>query len=65
MTGLSAVNSASKSASLEPVRVLGLRLQLHEVDDVDDADLKVGQVLAQDRDRGKRLERRHVARSRP
>ena len=31
----------------QAVRVLGLRLQLHQVDDVDHADFQVGQMLAQ------------------
>ena len=61
MIGLSLVKSVSKSWSLQAVRVLGLRLELHQVDDVDDADLQLRQVLAQDRDRGQRLQRRHVA----
>ena len=30
----------------QPVRVLGLRLQLHEVDDVDHPDFQIGQMLA-------------------
>ena len=30
----------------QPVRVLGLRLQLHQVDDVDHSDFLVGQMLA-------------------
>ena len=45
----------------QPVRVLGVRLQPHEVDDVDDADLEVGQMRPHDRDGGERLQRRHVA----
>ena len=39
MTGLSVVNSASNSRSRQSVRMLALRLQRHQVDDVDDADL--------------------------
>ena len=61
MTGLSLVNSVSKSRSVEAVRVLGRRLELHQVDHVDDADLQVGDVLVQELDGGQRLERRHVA----
>ena len=45
----------------QPVGMLRLRLEAHEVDDVDDPDLQVGQVLAQDVHRGQRLERRDVA----
>ena len=61
MTGLSLVKSASKSTIAQPVRVLGLRLQLHQVDDVDHADLQLRQVLAQNGDGGQRLQRGHVA----
>jgi hypothetical protein len=35
----------------QSMRMLGLRLQLHEVEDVDDTDFQVGQVLAHDGDR--------------
>ena len=45
----------------EAVRVLGVGLQPHQVDDVDDAHLQVGQLAAQDVDGGERLERRDVA----
>ena len=45
----------------QPVRVLGLRLQLHEVDDVDHPDFQVGQMLAQNGNRGERFQRGHVA----
>ncbi len=61
MTGLSLVKSSSKSRVAQPVRVLGLRLQPHQVDHVDHPDLQLRQVLAQDRDRRERLQRRHVA----
>jgi sulfur carrier protein ThiS len=44
----------------EPVRVLALGLQSHEVDDVDHPHLELWQMLAQQRRRGQRLERRHV-----
>ena len=46
------------------MRVLGRGLEAHQVDDVDDAHLQLGQPLAQDRRRGERLERRHVAAAR-
>jgi hypothetical protein len=39
------------------VRVLGLRLETHEVDDVHDADAEIGQPLAEDRGGGERLDR--------
>ena len=45
----------------QSVRMLGLRLQLHQVDDVDHADLQLGQMLAQDGNGGQRLQRGHVA----
>src|SRR5437868_8011407 len=38
------------------VRVFGGGLQAHQVDDVDDADLQVGQVLAQQRGGGERFQ---------
>ena len=41
--------------------MLGVGLEAHQVDDVDDANLELGQVLAQDRGGGERLERRDVA----
>ena len=45
----------------QPVRVLALVLQPHEVDDVDDAHLQVRQVPAQEIGGRERLQRRHVA----
>ena len=45
----------------EAVRMLALRLEAHQVDDVDDAHLQLGETIAQDRGGGERLERRHVA----
>jgi len=45
----------------QPMRVLGLRLQLHEVDDVDHADFQLRQMAAHNRDGGERFERGHVA----
>ena len=45
----------------EAVRVLRLRLEAHEIDDVDDADAQVGQVLAQRGRGGEGLERRDVS----
>src|SRR6266516_7195991 len=44
----------------EPVGVLGLGLKPHQVDDVHDPNFELRQPLAQDRRRGKRLERRAV-----
>src|SRR6202035_1240851 len=41
----------------QPVWVLGLRLQLHEVDDVDDPDFQLGQMLSQNGNRGERFQR--------
>ena len=48
----------------KPVRMLARRLQLHQVDDVDDANLQVRGVLAEQIDGGQRLQRRHVAAAR-
>jgi hypothetical protein len=45
----------------EAVRVLGLRLQPHQVDDVDHADFQVGEVLAHDGHGGERLQRGYIA----
>jgi hypothetical protein len=45
------------------VRVLRVGLQAHQVDHVHDADAHVGQVLAQQRGRGERLERWDFARA--
>ena len=61
MTGLSAVNSVSKSRSERPCGCSCRGWSAHQVDDVDDADLQVGQVLAEEVDGGQRLQRRHVA----
>ena len=55
------MKSASNSASGRPCGCSVSRLQAHQVDDVDDADREVGQVLAQERRGGERLERRDVA----
>jgi len=48
----------------QPVRVLGLLLQAHQVDDVDDPHFQVGQALAQQCRGGERLQRRDVAAAR-
>ena len=61
MIGLSVVNSASNSRSGRPCGCSVVGLEPHQVDDVDDADPQVGQVLAEDVDRGERLQRRDVA----
>ena len=61
MIGWSVVKSESNSASDRPCGCSLLGLQAHEVDDVDDPHLQVGQALAEDRRRGERLERRDVA----
>ena len=64
MIGLSVVNSASNSAIGEPVRMFARRLQRHQVDHVDHADLEFRHVAAQQLHRGQRLQRRHVAAAR-
>ena len=61
MTGLVRGEERVELAVGEAVRVLALGLEPHQVDDVDDAHAELGQVLAQERHRGQRLERRHVA----
>ena len=43
------------------VRVVGMGLQTHEVDDVDHTDLEARHILTQDGGRGDGLESRHVA----
>ena len=45
----------------QTVRMLGLRLQHHQVDHVDDTDADVRNVLAQEGHGGERLEGRHIA----
>ena len=60
MIGLSTVNSASKSRSEQAVRVLARWLQLHQIDDIDDADLQLGRVPSKEVDSGQGLQRRHV-----
>ena len=64
MIGLSFVNNASKSRSGQAVRVFALRLQLHQVHDVDHAHLQLRQVLADQLHRSQRLQRRNVAAAR-
>ena len=50
-----------ESVIAQSVRMFALRLQLHQVHDIDDANLQFWQMLAQDRDGGERLQRGHVA----
>ena len=45
----------------QPVRVLALRLQLHQIDDIDHPDLQIGQMLAQNGNGGQNLQRGRVA----
>src|SRR5215216_7165823 len=45
------------------MRMLALRLQRHQIHDIDDADLQFGQVLAQHRNSRKRFERWYVSRA--
>ena len=61
MTGLSVGEQRVELGVGQAVRVLGVGLEPHQVDDVDDPDLEVGQVLAQEVDGRQRLERRDVA----
>ena len=48
----------------QPMRVLGHRLQLHQVHHVNHADLQLRRVLTQQFNRGQRLQRGHVATAR-
>ena len=48
MMGLSLVKSVSKSLIGQAVGMLAVGLELHQIDDVDDADFQLGQALAQD-----------------
>jgi len=43
------------------VRVLARQLETHEIHDVHDPNLQLRQVLSRDRDRGHRLQRRHIS----
>ena len=43
------------------MRVFALRLQLHQIHDVDDADLQRREMLTKQIHGGQRLQRRHVA----
>jgi hypothetical protein len=60
MTRLFVVKRASNSGSPQAVRMLGLRLQLHETDNIDHPGLQVGQVLPQDGNGSERFECRHI-----
>ena len=48
----------------QAVRVLALRLELHEIDDVDHPDLQIGEMASQQLNRRQGLERRHVSAAR-
>ena len=61
MIGLSVVKSDVEVVVGQAVRMFAWRLQLHQVDHVDHADFQIRQVLAQQVDRGQRLQRGHVA----
>jgi len=45
----------------EAVRMLLMRLQGHQVDHIHHPDLEVGDMLAEEADRGQRLQCRHIA----
>ena len=55
---------AVELAFRRPVRVIRDRMQLEQVDDVDEAQLEIGEPLAQDRRRRERLQRHHIAAAR-
>ena len=61
MIGLSVVNRRSNSVSLSPCGMLAGRLQLHEIDHIDDANLERRQIVAEDGHGREHFERRHVA----
>ncbi len=65
MIGLSVGEQRVEVAVGQAVRMLPVRLEPHQVDDVDHANLQVGELLAQKLDRGQRLERRARRRRRP
>src|SRR5690606_42159612 len=60
----SELSTLSLHAALPILRVLTLVLQAHEVDDVHDAHLELGQVAAQQIRSREHLERGHVPRAR-
>ena len=55
------MNKRIEIAVGQAVRMLAGRLQLEEIDDVDEADLEVGELLAQQRGRRQSFLRRNVA----
>src|SRR6266702_1480401 len=59
--GLVAREQAVEVAMADPMRMLLLRLQRHEVNDIHDADLQIRQRFAQQIDGREGLQRRHVA----
>ena len=61
MIGLSVREQAVELAVRRTVRMLGGRLQLEQIDDIDEAQLEIRRALAQDRCRGQRLHRRDIA----
>ena len=64
MIGLSVGEEHVEVLVAQTVRMFALWLQLHQVDDVDHADLQFREMLPQQLDRGQRLQRRHVAAAR-
>ena len=65
MTGLSMVKRQVKVAVRESMRMLGRRHEPEEIDDVDEADLQVGEALLQNRDGCERLLGGNIARAWP
>ena len=61
MTGLSVVNSESKSRSDSPCGCSVVGLQPIQIHHVDEANLQVGELLAQDRNRRQRFLRQDIA----
>ncbi len=61
MTGLSVVNRFVEVPVFHAVRMLGLRLQDHQVDHIDDPDADIRDIVPQQRHGRQGLDRRHVA----
>ena len=61
MIGLSRGEEGIEILVAEAVGMLGGGLELHQIDDVDDADFQIGEGFAEDRDGGEDFERGDVA----
>lgn len=54
-----------KCVVAQTVRVILMRIELHQVNNVDETDLQIGHIIAQDGRRCKRFHRRRIAAARP